>query len=144
MASAEGAVLGGGCHCGRVRFAVRAVFDSRYCHCVDCRRRTGAPVAASLVAFAHDFALVSGTTEPRVQRKGVQHYCGECLTPVWFGFTASVGELVSIGLGLLDDPAACPPRYHQWDAERLSWLHLADELPRYRDATVPHPKDRPG
>ena len=140
---ASGEPLRGGCHCGAVRFEVRAVFDARYCHCSDCRRRTGAPVAAQLCAFAADFAVTSGVTEARSQAKGVQHHCGSCLTPVWFAFSASVGDLVSIGIGLLDDPEACRPRFHQHDAERLSWLALADDLPRYPDASVPHPKDRP-
>jgi len=99
-------------------------------------------VAASLVAFAADFALESGVTEARSQTKGVQHYCAACLTPVWYAFRASIGDLVSVGLGLLDDPEACLPRFHQHDAERLSWLALADDLPRHPDATVPHPKDR--
>ena len=99
-------------------------------------------MAASLVAFAADFALESGVTEARSQTKGVQHYCAACLTPVWYAFRASIGDLVSVGLGLLDDPEACLPRFHQHDAERLSWLALADDLPRHPDATVPHPKDR--
>jgi hypothetical protein len=62
---------------------------------------------------------------------------------VWFAFQASAGDLLSIGLGLLDDPEACPPRFHKYDSERLSWLALADDLPRYPDASVPHPNDRP-
>src|SRR5215472_12097080 len=114
MGSAE--ALRGGCHCGAVRFEVRAVFDARYCHCSDCRRRTGAPVSASLVAFAADVAM-TGPTEVRTHPKGVQQHCAACLTPVSFAFAASVGELVSIGLGLLDDPEACRPRFHQHDAE---------------------------
>lgn len=72
----------------------------------------------------------------------MQRHCATCLTPLAFAFTASVGELVSIGLGLLDDPEACSPRFHQYDVERVSWLHLADDLPRYGDAMVPHPRSR--
>ncbi|MBT5434558.1 MAG: hypothetical protein HOI34_13175 [Rhodospirillaceae bacterium] len=37
----------GGCMCGAVRYAVDgAPMSSIFCHCMSCRRHTGAPVVA--------------------------------------------------------------------------------------------------
>ncbi len=95
-------------------------------------------MSASLVAFRS----LAMTVPPRYGRSRRPRYGAACLTPVSFAFTASVGALVSVGLGLLDHPEACSPRVHQYDAERVSSLHLADDLARHADATVPHPRSR--
>jgi hypothetical protein len=31
----------------------------------------------------------------------------------------------------LDHPEMVTPTLHYWDAERLPWVHFADDLPRY-------------
>jgi hypothetical protein len=135
--------LHGGCYCGRVRLELRAVFDCGYCHCDDCRRTTGAPVAVSVVARAEDVA-VSGEPAAHARAHGVQRFCPVCGTPVCYEFCAGVGDLVSIGVGVLETPDAVVPRFHQFASHHLSWLHIHDTLPKYADNRLPHPVTRGG
>ena len=56
----------GGCRCGAVRFEASAEpFHISYCHCSDCRRATGAPVAA-YVGFT---AEQVGPAQPGIPRR---------------------------------------------------------------------------
>jgi hypothetical protein len=142
MASADAAPLHGGCHCGALRFAIRAVFDCLWCHCGDCRKTTGAPATVSVIVRRDDFALESGTPVSHQRRNGVQFFCGGCGGGWHYAWTTSGGDMVSIGVGGLDDPEAVRPQGHQFDARRLGWLALDDGLPRYRDGVVPHPDRR--
>jgi hypothetical protein len=134
--------LAGGCYCGAVRFAIAAVFDARYCHCSYCRRSTGAPVSAAVVARREDFHVTAGAVVAVPRTGGAEHVCTACRQAVYFEFDTSIGVFESIPTGLLDDPEACPPRYHQFFSRRLPWLHVHDTLPKYPDGRVPHPRDR--
>jgi hypothetical protein len=138
MASRE---LAGRCPCGAVRFVIAAVFDARYCHCEDCRRATGAPVSAGAVARLDDFWLV-GELDEAPSSGGTRRRCRACRSEVCFEFRTSLGAFVSVPIGFLDDPDACPPRYHQFFARRLHWLHVHDTLPKYPDGQVPPPGRR--
>ena len=47
------------------------------------------------------------------------------------GFTYAAGE-VHVYISTLDNPDAFPPQFHVFTAEGIQWLHLDDNLPRYR------------
>jgi len=38
---------------------------------------------------------------------------------------------VHLFVATMDKPEALPPQCHVYTAERLAWLHLADDLPQY-------------
>jgi hypothetical protein len=139
MASNE---LTGRCPCGAVRFVIGAVFDARYCHCEDCRRASGAPVSAAAVVRPTDFRIDAGETRADPAPNGVRHRCGACDAEVYYAFATTSGDFVSVPIGFLDDPDACPPRVHQWFARRVRWLHVHDQLPKYATGRLPHPARR--
>jgi len=137
------AALAGRCPCGSIRFEIAAVFDCRYCHCSYCRRSTGSAFSVTAVVKPEDFRLTAGalTAAPR-GTKGTERRCGSCGSEVAFEFQTSIGSFVSIAVGLLDDPEACPPRFHQWFSQRLRWMHVHDTLPKYADDRIAHPDER--
>src|SRR5262245_17366855 len=141
MASAD-TPLGGGCPCGAVRFEIAVIFDARYCHCNECRRASGAPATATAVVRREDFRVTTGRLVDAPRANGTDHLCASCRTTVHYTFTASVGELVSVAIGFLDEPERCPPRFHQHFAQRLRWFHVHDQLPKYGDGRIPHPDRR--
>ena len=132
----------GRCYCGEVQLEIEAIFDCGYCHCEDCRRASGAPVWVTVVARREAFGIVAGEPARHQRLNGTQRFCATCGGPVCYEFRASVGDLVSVGVGTLDDPAHCPPAFHQFASRRLPWLFLHDELPKYADNRLPHPRDR--
>ena len=142
MASPDAMPMRGGCHCGAVRFTIRAVFDCLWCHCGECRKFTGAPATVSVVVRRDDFALDSGAPASFRRTNGIQYFCKQCGSGAHYTWTSSEGDLVSVGVGSLDDPERVPPQGHQFDARRLAWLSLHDALPRHPDGVVPHPDRR--
>jgi len=127
--------LRGGCYCGALRFEIRSVFDCLWCHCGDCRKTTGAPATVSVVVRSDDFAVVAGMPVSHPRPHGAQRFCGQCGGGWHYAWTASMGDLTSIGVGALDDPEAVRPRAHQFDAHRVEWLGLTMGCPGFQTAS---------
>lgn len=134
----------GGCFCGAIRYRFADVFDAGYCHCSICRRSSG----AALMAFANtpraSFTLTRG--EPRFIASSddfERAFCAACGTVM---FTRSIDaarwDMVSVHLGTIDRAADIEPAMHICHADRLPWLHVEDALPRFDDASPPHPSQR--
>lgn len=124
-------IVTGGCYCGAIRFQTSAApLTVSYCHCVDCRRATGAPVAAFL-AFddeAVEFSPNDGrrsSINPGVTRS----FCPDCGSPLAARFDYLPGQ-VYIAVGILDHPETHAPRLHSYDSQRIDWLHIDDDLER--------------
>ncbi len=128
-------VLEGGCLCGCIRYRVdQPIIDAGYCHCRLCQRASGAPTVAWLTVPAGGFRYVRGTVAVFASSQGHQReFCPVCGTQI--AFRAKVDpRTVDVTLGSLDEPARIEPEYHIWCDSKPAWLHLADGLPRYRDA----------
>lgn len=134
MVRAEGgeAPVTGRCYCGATTIrATRMPRTIAYCHCLDCRRVTGAPVAA-FAAFdeaAVSFAPDEGrrvTVSPGVLRS----FCAACGSPLAGRYDYLPGQ-VYVALGVLDQAQHLAPRLHAHEAQRLAWLHIDDDLERF-------------
>jgi len=103
-------VFSGGCTCGAVRFELAEVCDAEYCHCNRRRKRTGAPVFAFVIVPRAAVNWLSGKllAEP-AETSGQPMACASCRGPVCF----DMGErdLLSFGVGLLDEPARVRPDF---------------------------------
>jgi len=122
----------GGCLCGAVRFAAAGrPLWAAHCHCRSCRRSAGAPFATFVgfareqVTFTHA-APATYASSPGVSRS----FCATCGTPIAYEAARFPGE-IHLYVCTLDDPAAVSPAAHVHVGEQLSWLRLADGLPRY-------------
>jgi hypothetical protein len=57
-------------------------------------------------------------------------FCPDCGTQMSFESTRWPGEIHLYGASR-DDPENFEPELHCHYAERLAWLHMADDLPKY-------------
>ena len=125
-------MLTGGCSCGYVRYeADSPPLGPAICHCVDCRKATGAPLVAWFSIGRADFRFTAG--EPALFRsssRATRQFCPRCGTPLTFQADGTPGE-IDVTTGSLDQPEAAPPRAHLWTSQRLSWIELADGLPQH-------------
>ena len=124
----------GGCLCGAIRF--KAEGDPlwvAYCHCHSCRRSTGAPVTTFVGYASERFSYLAGTPQGYHSSPGVtRSFCGQCGTPLTYEAEGSPGE-VHAYISTFDEPDAFPPKLHVFVPEGISWLHIADQLPRFRE-----------
>jgi len=136
--------LEGGCFCGAVRYAVRAIFDAGYCHCSICRRTSGAPVLAWASVPATDFKLLRGAPkELRTSAHCLRQFCADCGTHLFFRDERSSGDaLIGFHVATLDHANAVRPRVHLFAQDRIEWFDTADDLPRFPDNRIPHPDRR--
>jgi hypothetical protein len=135
-------LLRGGCSCDAVRFEITEVADAGYCHCNRCRKQTGAPVSAFVHVPRAGFKLLSGELIAELwERRGRGMICAS----FWGGVCFDMGDrdLLSIDIGLLDEPARVRPTFHQCVSSKLPWLELNANLPRFDENTITHPKERP-
>lgn len=128
----------GGCMCGAVRFEAHGdVRDVGYCHCESCRRHTGAPLVAYVGVEADQVRFLGEPralyrSSPRAERAFCPN-CGTSLT--WEGITQTSGvKVIEFHIGTLDEPERFNPQEHTRYDERITWLEVADDLPRHRSA----------
>lgn len=124
--------LEGGCQCGAVRYRVTGdPVITAFCHCTTCRRATGAPVVAWALYPDTAVRFLNGPPATYASSPGVtRSFCGACGTPIAFA-AEYVDGMIDITIGSLDQPDRLAPAFHTWDAERLPWLHVTDDLPRH-------------
>lgn len=137
----------GGCLCGAVRYKTRGEsFKILNCHCTSCRKHTGAPMV-TLAGFKAD--QVEFTGQPRKvyeSSPGVgRAFCGSCGTPLtWEGDGGDLEPVFEIHISTFDEPDDMRPILHSFDAERISWFDVADNLPRYEGMSIVSPILRHG
>lgn len=125
----------GGCLCGAVRYRVSGTpLDAGYCHCLLCRRSTGAPVSAWLTFPIDSFEYTKGKTSIyRSSLWGQREFCSVCGTQIAYR-DAEGARSIDISMGSLDDPTLYRPEYHIFVKDRIPWFDTADNLPRHENA----------
>ena len=122
----------GGCFCGAVRYRVTAdPVVVCHCHCLHCRRTSGAPFLTWAEFRSSQFMFTRGKpryvrTRPEVTRS----FCPRCGTPLTYQ-RDDAPQSVDVTACSLDDPAAVRPRDHLYCERMLPWIHLDDSLPKY-------------
>lgn len=128
----------GRCLCGAVQLRLSGPpISITYCHCESCRRATGSPVA---VLVGYELAQVAYPKEapqhfassPGIDRP----FCPLCGSRIGFADARLPGRIY-FHIGVLDEPDRFQPTCHALDAERLPWLHIDDQLPRFTGFSVP-------
>jgi len=106
-------------------------------NCESCRRATAAPVAA-FVGFSEGSVRFRGDARRLFSSSaGVERsYCANCGTPLSYRATRWPGE-IHLYTPTFDNPATYPPSFHVHWAEKLPWLAVTDNLPRYERASTP-------
>ena len=120
----------GGCLCGDVRLvATGRPYRVGICHCLECRKHSGALFHASAI-FPETSVVIEGETGDYNGR----YFCRRCGSSV-FGRS---GDEIEVNLGALDHIDQFQPTYELWTIRRESWLPpfpLKRSYERDRDVT---------
>jgi hypothetical protein len=122
----------GRCQCGAISYSAEGEPQHHaLCHCVDCRKSSGAPMTA-WIAFPIDQVTITG--EPVTfasSENGRRQFCGTCGTGLFYTNAQMLPGIVDIQSATLDDAEAMPPGAHIQVADRLSWMTTVRDLPAF-------------
>jgi hypothetical protein len=128
-------IVEGGCLCGETRYRLTAVPSGLGdCHCVDCRRASGAPFVTWGTVPRRNVELLQGKLREVRFADRVRSFAACCGTPLFFAETTD-SPTVDFTVGSLDDPTPFAPRKAIWTEDRLPWVILDPALPSYRQSS---------
>jgi hypothetical protein len=122
----------GGCLCGAVRYRVTGPLrDIVFCHCSQCRRRSGLYFAATACAPS-DLAISDCADALRwyaASDHAQRGFCGACGSALFWKPAAETH--VAILAGSLDDASGLSASMHVCTEGRATFYTIADGLPQY-------------
>lgn len=122
----------GGCLCGAVRYRLsQRPLAVNACHCMDCKKLTGATHLLMLLAKRDGFAPLQGEVERYRKRADSGREldiarCRQCGVRLWHEPLSSPA-LVFIAAGTLDDPSWAVPTSHIWIEKVSPGVLLQDD-----------------
>jgi hypothetical protein len=128
----------GGCFCGGVRYRVAGEpMRSAICHCLSCRRTSGAQSVAWLTFPYRSLSFVSGEPADFRSSDGVSRtFCQGCGTSLTYRYDGDP-DCIDVTTASLDHPDEFPPTRHIWLEDGLGWDVAVDGLPRFERGGPP-------
>ncbi len=120
----------GGCLCGAVRYSFdEPIYGCVNCHCDSCRKNCASPMTTFVGVHDGHWRWTGEPASIFSSSPGVKrHFCARCGSPVAF-ISEKLTNKMHFYLAQLDDPEAFTPEGHSFKSSKLTWLHLADDLP---------------
>src|SRR4029077_5046619 len=129
MTSDAKPVLTGACHCGAVRFALKAgPMKVSICHCRMCQKAAGAPFASFADIENGDFSWTKGKPAAfKSSSIAMRDFCADCGTPL--SFRRIDGPRIEIMTGAFARPDRVFPTRQYGSESRLGWVVGMANLP---------------
>src|SRR5437867_11214001 len=122
--------LPGGCLCGGTRYVLKSrPFALIDCHCIDCRRSTGAPYVQWGSVPRQDLVVTKGEPPKIAYADRIRSFAACCGTHLFFEDTKD-SEVIDVTIASLDDPAPFAPGKVGWLEVKLQWV-VIDEPSLY-------------
>lgn len=125
--------MAGGCLCGSLRYEINGrPRRTTNCHCLHCRRSSGAAFLTWLEFHPSSFRFVSGAPCRYESRPDVtRQFCGTCGTQLTYQH-ADEPDTINVTACSLDNVDTVSPEDHVWCSRTVPWVKLADGLPQYQ------------
>ena len=125
------AKLSGRCLCGSVTWKTDCEpLWAGFCHCDSCRRASSAPVTAFFGVVRDSVEWSGELAEHQSSPDLCRGFCPSCGTQLYVRSTRWPTE-THLYAATLDDPSQFKPKAHFHYAEKLPWLNIDDDLPKY-------------
>jgi len=130
----------GSCLCGGVSFRIEGELEPiQVCHCQQCRKAQGGPIATVVPVAVSAFRFVSGEellrsyeSSPGKQRV----FCGCCGSPV-FSRRQALPNVVRLRVGLINEPLQVGLAWHAYTGSKCAWWSIEDGAPQYKEGHAP-------
>ena len=127
-------MIGGGCHCGAVRYEATAEIEGViHCHCKTCRKINGTVYGSSGILPATAFRLVAGqdVLTPYESSPGKNRwFCSQCGSHIYAQSQANPDNVV-LRIGTIDGDPGIRSRQHIWMSHKPAWYEVNDDLPHF-------------
>jgi hypothetical protein len=121
----------GGCVCGRTRYALlSAPVRLCDCHCIDCRRSSGAPFVTWGSVYPEHLRMIRGTVREVPHAERLRSFAACCGTHLFFRESATA-EWIDVTIASLDDPSGFAPEKAIWTEDKLPWVKLDASRPAF-------------
>jgi len=126
----------GRCLCGAVTYEYEGPENwVGHCHCESCRRNTSSAFTTFMGVpnAAYRFTGVKPSvyqSSPGVRRL----FCPKCGAPVAYDADKHADE-IHFYLASLEDASGLEPTFHVFAGEKVPWVKLGDDLPKYVTGT---------
>ena len=123
--------LTGHCSCGALTWQAHgSILWSAYCHCVDCRRAASSDYVSWLGVARSTLNWIGPRQYYRSSDNVMRSFCKNCGSPASFE-TDVFPEETHLYAATLDEPQLYQPTAHLFWSERLPWIQITDNLPKY-------------
>lgn len=127
-------MLEGSCLCGGVRYEAEGPLRAiARCHCVQCRKASGAEFATNASVPVATFRVTRGEqllSEFESSPGRFRVFCGRCGSPLFKRHAERPSE-VRLRLGCLDTEVEVEPMGHVFVSEKPKWSRICDGLPEF-------------
>ena len=122
----------GRCLCGAVRFEYEGPENwVGHCHCQSCRRNTSSPFTTFMGVPNEAFRWTGKAAAVFHSSPGVRRlYCPDCGSPVAYDADKFPDE-IHFYLSALEDATGVEPMFHVFYEEKVPWVRVSDDLPKY-------------
>ena len=122
----------GGCLCDGVRYRLHSKpIELSDCHCIDCRRASGAPCVTWGTLPEEDIELLSGEVRRVLYAKRLRSFAACCGTSLFFQKNDTSAP-IDVTIASLDHPEKYSPTAAIWTEDRLPWAVLDSSRPIFR------------
>jgi hypothetical protein len=123
--------IAGGCLCGGTRYELLAEPEARNdCHCIDCRRSSGAPFITWGSVRPENLVITRGEVREIPHADRVRSFARCCGTHLFFRESQDAAW-VDVTIASLDDPSRFPPEKAIWTEDKLPWVILDPQRPAF-------------
>lgn len=125
----------GNCSCGAIHYAFEGEpFNSAFCYCHDCQRRSGSDKWFGLWVAKNKFSFTKGSpstfTRLGDSGKAMHHqFCGACGTNLCVEVT--VGDFYSVAATTLIGDHALSPKIAIYAASAPAWAVFPEGVPKF-------------
>lgn len=98
------------------------------CHCLDCRRSSGAPYVTWGMVHRDRFKITCGMLRRVSYASRVRGFAACCGTQILFEDTPD-WPTVDVAIATLDEPQPFPPTKAIWTEDKLPWVVLDPLIP---------------
>ena len=114
----------GSCLCGEVNFTYKSEPGMfLMCHCTDCQKSTGSPVASIIIIPEDDFIINGPTSSYECEAKVTRSFCKICGSQIFSRIESAPG-VVAIKTGVLDEQPNIKPNLVCWTKSKPDWFEI--------------------